>query len=107
MFEMHFRQESVVLMLGDEPVREVFETNSANRLMRKISECGRDGVRIRAIMTADGLADRRSINALNVFLRHSRGLQFFARCAQMPWQSRYGWREFRRFIGLRFVPLNG
>lgn len=83
------------------------EHNHAGRLLRHLDRCGRDGVRILGMFTAEGVLDRSSIRALNCYLRHGPGLDAFRRAPKLfrcrhPFH-RYGWQAFKEHIGLRFV----
>lgn len=102
-FEMHQRISPVVLLTGTPRARlSVFETVDAGKLMRELSRCAIDGVRIRGMLCELGALTPRSRNTLNCFLRNG-GLRLFQKSqGGGSVMHRFAWYELQRYLGLRW-----
>lgn len=107
-FEVLNRISPVVVLIRDERQHiHAIEHVHGGKLMRQLDQFGREGVRIIGLFSGDGVADRSSLRALNVYLRHGPGLDAFRRspglhCCRHPFH-RLGWPQLVKLVGLRFV----
>ncbi len=81
------------MIFGVRPRLEVWETNSATKLLRKLRELGRDRVQICGMISEHGALSVSSIRALNAYLTHhgARGTHRFA------------WYDLQRDVALKWV----
>jgi len=103
-FELYQRISPVVILSGNKGRWAVFEAQSSTLIMRELSRCGQEGIRIRGMMCELGALHPRSLRTLNCFLRISGGLRLFAKSTSYgSIMHRFAWYEFQTYLSLRWV----
>ena len=100
---MYARIDKVVVISGTRRQWSIFETASAQRLMREFERCGEEGVHIRGVLCELGLLHPRSLSALNCLLRHGPGLRLFGKHHGRTFRHRFGWYALQDYLAMRWV----
>lgn len=103
-FYLYHRTEAVVILYGNNRSLHADEHNHGGRILKCLDWMGKEGIHIRAAFKGDRCLCRSSIRALNLYLKHGRGLTAFRRehGRHYPF-DRFGWRDLQELLNLHWT----